>query len=64
MDTKQKGAKRSNEQWGLKSIYGMPTSCTYSQFLYNSSLAAHMLTVFKTNTMNIKTTNYNGHMQL
>ena len=37
---------------------------TYSQFLYNGSLAAHMLTVFKTNTMNIKTTNYNGHMQL
>jgi len=37
---------------------------TYSQFLYISSLAAHMLTVFKTNTMDIKTTNHNGHMQL
>jgi len=33
---------------------------TYSQFLYNSSLAAHMLTVFKTSLMNIKTTNNNG----
>ena len=32
---------------------------TYSPFLYNSSLAAHMLTVFKTSTMNIKTTNHN-----
>jgi len=37
---------------------------TYSQFLYNSSLAAQMLAVFKTSTMNIKTTNNNGHMQL
>ena len=37
---------------------------TYSQFLYNSSLAAHMLTVFKTSTMHIKTTHRNGHMQL
>ena len=37
---------------------------TYSQFLYNSSLAAHMLTVLKTNTMTIKTTNNTGHMQL
>ena len=37
---------------------------TYSQFLCNSSLAAHMVTVFKTITMNIKTTNNNGHMQL
>ena len=37
---------------------------TYFQFLYNSSLAAHMLTVFKTNTMTIKTTNNTGHMQL
>ena len=37
---------------------------TYSQFLYNSSLAAHMLTVFKTSIMNIKTTNNNGYMQL
>ena len=37
---------------------------TYSQFLYNSSLAAHMLTVFKTSIMNIKTMNNNGHMQL
>jgi len=37
---------------------------TYSQFLYTSSLAAHMLTVFKTSTVNIKTTNNNGHMQL
>jgi len=27
---------------------------TYSQFLYNSSLAAHMLSVFKTNTMKLK----------
>jgi len=25
-DPKQKGAKRPDEQWGLKSIYGMPTS--------------------------------------
>ena len=33
---------------------------TYSQFLYNSSLVAHMLTVFKTSIMNIKTTNNNG----
>ena len=39
-----------------------PRTC--SQFLYNSSLAAHMLTVFKTNTMTIKTTNHTGHMQL
>jgi len=37
---------------------------TFSQFLCNSSLEAHMLTVFKTSTMNIKTTNNNGHMQL
>ena len=37
---------------------------TYSQLLYNSSLAGHMLSVFKTSTMNIKTTNHNGHMQL
>ena len=37
---------------------------TYSPIPYNSSLAAHMLTVFKTGTMNIKTTNNNGHMQL
>ena len=37
---------------------------TNFQFLYNSSLAAHMLTVFKTSTMNMKTTNNNGHMQL
>mgnify|MGYP000464658198 FL=1 len=37
---------------------------TYSPFLYNSSLAAHMLTVFKTSTMNINTTNHNGYMQL
>ena len=37
---------------------------TYSQFLYNSYLAAHMLTVFKTSIMNIKTTNHTGHMQL
>jgi len=37
---------------------------TYSQFLYNSSLAAHMLIVFKTSTMQIETTNHNGHMQL
>ena len=38
----------------------------YSRFLYNSSLAAHMLTVLKTSTINIKTTNHNGHkiMQL
>ena len=34
---------------------------TFSQFLYNSSLAAHMLIVFKTSIMNIKTTNNNGH---
>jgi len=25
-DATQKGAKWSNEQWGLHSIYGMPTS--------------------------------------
>ena len=25
-DTKQKGAKRPNEKWGLKLIYGRPTS--------------------------------------
>ena len=25
---------------------------------------AHMLTVFKTSAVNIKTTNHNGHMQL
>ena len=37
---------------------------TYSQFLYNSSLAAHMLTVFKISIMNIKTTNHTGLMQL
>jgi len=37
---------------------------TYSQFLYNSSLAAHMLTAFKTSTMHIKARQYNGHMQL
>ena len=37
---------------------------TYSQFLYNSSLAAHMLTVFNTSAMDIKTTNHNWHMQL
>ena len=37
---------------------------TYSPFLINSSLAAHMLTVFKASTMNIKTTNNNGQMQL
>ena len=37
---------------------------TYSQFLYNTSLAAQMLTVFKASIMNIKTTNNNGHMQL
>ena len=37
---------------------------TYSQFLYNFSLAAHMLTVFKASLMNIKTTNDNGNMQL
>ena len=37
---------------------------TYSPFLYDSSLAAHMLTVFKTSIMNIKTTNHNWHMQL
>ena len=41
---------------------GQPRTC--SQFLYKSSLAAHMLTVFKTSTMNIKTTNHNGHMQI
>ena len=35
-----------------------------TQFLYNSSLATQMLTVFKTSTMNINITNYNGHMQL
>ena len=45
MDTKQKGACQPR---------------TLSQFLYNSSLAAHMLTVFKTSLMNIKTTNNNG----
>ena len=32
---------------------------TYSQFLYNSSLVAHMITVFNTSTMDIKTTNHN-----
>ena len=37
---------------------------TYSPFLYNSSLAAHMLTVFKTSTMNINTTKHNRHKQL
>ena len=39
---------------------------TYSLFLYNSSLAAYMLAVFQTSTINIKTTNHNGHkiMQL
>ena len=37
---------------------------TYSQFLYNTSLAAQMLTVFKASTMYIKTTNHDGHMQL
>ena len=37
---------------------------TYSQFLYNSSLAAHTLTVFKTNAMELQTTNHNGHMQI
>ena len=37
---------------------------TYSQFLYNSSLAAHMLTVFNTSTTNIKKMHHNGHMQL
>jgi len=29
-DTKQKGAKQPNEQWGLKSIYCMPTSHLFS----------------------------------
>ena len=37
---------------------------TYSQFLYNSPLVAHMLTVFKTSTMNIKTMNTYEHVQL
>ena len=61
-DATQKGAKWSNEQWGLHSIYSMPTShLLYNQFLYNSSLAAHLLTVFKTITLNIKTTNHKGH---
>jgi len=32
----------------------------YSTFLYNSSLAAHMLTVFKTSTMDVKTTHPNA----
>ena len=35
---------------------------TYS--LYTSSLAAHMSTVFKTSTMDIKTSSHNEHMQL
>ena len=47
-----------SDQW----MAGQPR--TYSQFLYNRSLAAHMLTVSKTSIMNIKTTNNNGHMQL
>ena len=37
---------------------------TYSPFLYDSSLAAHTLTVFKTSTMNINTTKHNRHKQL
>ena len=49
--------------WGLnRFMAGQPR--TYSQFLYNSSLAAYMLTVFKTSTRDIKTTNHNGHKQL
>ena len=63
-DTKQKGAKRPNEQWGGLNRFMAGQPRTYSQFLYNSYLAAHMLTVFKTSIMNIKTTNNNGLMQL
>jgi len=52
--------KRPNEQWGLTRFMACQPR-TYSQFLYNTSLAAHMLTVFKTSIMNIKTTNNNGY---
>ena len=55
--------KQPSEQWGLTRVMACQPR-TYSQFLYNSSLVAHMLTVFKTRTMNIKTTHRNGQMQL
>ena len=60
---KQKGTKRPNEQWGLNRFMACQPRI-YSQFLYKSSLAAHMLTVFKTSTMNIKTTDICSYSDL
>jgi len=48
---------------GLKRVMASQPR-THSPILYSISLAAHMLTVFKTSTMHIKTTHHNGHMQL
>jgi len=39
--TQNKGAKRPNEQWGLY-LFMADQPRTYSPFLYNSSLAAHI----------------------
>ena len=64
MDTKQKGAKNDLMYSGGLNRFIACQPRTYSPFLYNSSLAVHMLTVFKTSTMNIKTMNNNGYMQL
>ena len=55
--------KRPDEQWGFNRFMACQP-CTYSPFLYNSYLTAHILTVFKTSIMNIKTTDNSGHMQL
>ena len=55
--------KQPSEQWSLSRFMACQPR-TYSPFLYNCSLVAHMLTVFKTRTMNIKTTHRNGQMQL